>query len=177
VEEIESVLENAFHAAALIKPISSIINPPKLTSSHFSSSITIHPQQHRTTVIPTNISSSIPISSNRHSSGIEQCKLHITSSVLLNRLFGKTRTNIDLNNVENTTITTTATTTTTTQQQHHHHHLLIIIIIISNVDDLSVLYLAKHYIVFHLLQFTTKGIRIDKLKMINKNKYYVFTNV
>ncbi|CAG9536688.1 unnamed protein product [Cercopithifilaria johnstoni] len=100
VEEIKSVLENAFQAAALIKPSPPITNPPKLTS-RFSTPIAIHPQ-HRNAAIPTNTPSSV----SNLPSGIEQCKLHITSSVLLNRIFGKSRADIDLNNKENTTTAT-----------------------------------------------------------------------
>lgn len=98
MEEIESVLENAFQAAALIKPSSPPMNPPKLIPSHFSTPIAIHPQ-YRTSAIPTNT----PLPVSNLPSGIEQCKLHITSSVLLNRIFGKSRTDIDCNNKENTT--------------------------------------------------------------------------
>ncbi|VIO94858.1 Uncharacterized protein BM_BM6058 [Brugia malayi] len=111
VEEIESILENAFQASALIKPSSPLINSAKLSSSHFATPITattIH-QQHRLSTNTPTLSSA----ATNHPSTIEQCKLHITSSVLLNRLFGKSRTDISSNNKENATTTTTTTTTTT----------------------------------------------------------------
>uniref|UniRef100_A0A0R3RM02 Uncharacterized protein n=1 Tax=Elaeophora elaphi TaxID=1147741 RepID=A0A0R3RM02_9BILA len=101
VEEIESVLENAFQAAALIKPSPPSSNPPKLPSKHFSTPIAIHSQR-QISAIPT----TTPSSTSNIPSGIEQCKLHITSSVLLNRLFGRSRTDIDSNNKENTTAAT-----------------------------------------------------------------------
>ncbi|VDN88700.1 unnamed protein product, partial [Brugia pahangi] len=111
VEEIESILENAFQASALIKPSSPLINSAKLTSSnsaklsssHFATPITattIH-QQHRLSTNTPTLSSA----ATSHPSTIEQCKLHITSSVLLNRLFGKSRTDISSNNKENATTT------------------------------------------------------------------------
>ncbi|VDK78214.1 unnamed protein product [Litomosoides sigmodontis] len=96
VEEIESVLENAFQAAALIKPSLPPTNPPKL-ASQLSSPIAIYPLR-RTPAVAANTPSSV----SNHPPGIEQCKLHITSSVLLNRIFGKSRTDVDLNNKENT---------------------------------------------------------------------------
>ncbi|KAM3718467.1 EGFR adapter protein [Dirofilaria immitis] len=110
VEEIESILENAFQASALIRPISPPTIQSKLSSSHFSTPTTAIHSQLRNSAIPTAATSSS--TSNNHS-GIEQCKLHITSSVLLNRLFRKSRPDIDSNNKENTTTTTTTATTTT----------------------------------------------------------------
>ncbi|VDM13311.1 unnamed protein product, partial [Wuchereria bancrofti] len=142
VEEIESILENAFQASALIKPSSPLTNSSKLissnssklipsnssklissnsskltpsnlsklTSSHFATPITAtttHQQHHLSTNTPA-------LSLANHSSTIEQCKLHITSSVLLNRLFGKSRSDINSNNKENTNNKENATTTTTT---------------------------------------------------------------
>uniref|UniRef100_A0A915PTF9 SH2 domain-containing protein n=1 Tax=Setaria digitata TaxID=48799 RepID=A0A915PTF9_9BILA len=93
VEEIESVLENAFQAAAVPKPPSCSGIPSRPTSSHFSTQVAASHQQHR--------NSSIPATAPSSTSHFEQCKLHITSSVLLNRLFGKSRTDIDSNNKEN----------------------------------------------------------------------------
>lgn len=99
------MLENAFQAAALIKPPPPPINPPKLTSN-FSAPIAIHPQRRTAAAIPANTQSSL----SNNPPGIEQCKLHITSSVLLNRIFGKSRTDIDSNNKENAATVTPSTT-------------------------------------------------------------------
>ncbi|VDN02240.1 unnamed protein product [Thelazia callipaeda] len=119
VQEIESVLENAFHAAALNKPAMAAdskihlkLIPSNLTTpggasvnSNLNSKRT-QVQQHchqgtQNFTTPAVMTNTTDVPSNIPSNS-DPCKLHSTS-ILFNRLFGKHRVEIDHNNKENKT--------------------------------------------------------------------------
>ncbi|VDN20162.1 unnamed protein product, partial [Gongylonema pulchrum] len=110
VEEIESVLGNAFQAAALSRAAQCSTPAHKTTPSPAAPLLKLTPSQLSTPVIATRQhygSTAVPNapSTSGRRTGSEQCKQHTASSILLHRLFGKSRIDVDYNKENSTTPT------------------------------------------------------------------------